>query len=1010
MFLPQAFLEVIQAVNRVNEGTPSRPDFSSCHHVLSFPLTQCADASTSSHLVSESADVWKSLSSHVLKLIAKLSQEESNKFIDGICQNVVSLPKLQLKTPVYLLFTTQLLDTLTDLIDFQHSIVFPEQGSDTSPLSPPITPLIQPYDGSESVRSLGTITQSILALSKLLLLSFISEAPHSPSDAINTMESVSVEGLANSQAVTNVLMTAIQVFSHLDNPLIIHDVLTHLSDPISSYFSIAYSESGADSSRDTDTFYCLVARLWDVIKTCILTHFDSDGGFNTGFLQTLTPILLPLFGAWDQSVQTSVCEFFSKTFCLSADRIEYPTSLHPILTSLQERGLVQLPPDATVTSPKPRKSQVRKVESRENPPTNSASKRVKLSGSDSSPVPSPSRVSNSEYRQPVLISSNDTTVDPSEEPVLATFPPPSEEDPLPEVESVVSLSKDTVFLMDTADTPSRPVILTPDLTGSNDTTQLSKPPFKFYSERKQSSKHIKSQKEAKQSAPSTQTPSDKEKRPFFKLQLTPLKLDDIKSSPTHQHSVNRKLQFTGEDRLSLTELVEAETLTLSQSEIPVLNLDPTAAPEATNHTSQAQADSIEEFLEGIPLDAIISPDEINDIDFEIHIPTHDIVSDDTNSLVSLTSTSVSQSITPPTAADHIHTGTNEQASILAVSEEAQAITSYLEEPISVNMCPMEVDDQEETARNVLNDSIDEQKLHNPTLSAITTPEASSVTSTTHPFTTPTHSILKKQPVYSPSPNIKKVSFADPLEERHSITISPRNRKLRSQKRSSSSKLSSSASPLTRAVRISSIEPIFPLLQDCREPVDILIPALTSQTVSRGIAGLLKAKNIETVGDLAMLSEGVAETLPIQPPKLETLRMAFTKYQATQLGNSKEITRQSANPLVFPQEQVGVEEVDEGEKVRQEEILIPTEIVELQDVESVSEVVTDTPVPVPLREETISLETSATQTESIPLLSQLSDLSSSLDNELLGISQQDLIQLHNSFCQMLPTIVDKFKQI
>ncbi|KAK6165949.1 hypothetical protein SNE40_022753 [Patella caerulea] len=72
-------------------------------------------------------------------------------------------------------------------------------------------------------------------------------------------------------------------------------------------------------------------------------------------------------------------------------------------------------------------------------------------------------------------------------------------------------------------------------------------------------------------------------------------------------------------------------------------------------------------------------------------------------------------------------------------------------------------------------------------------------------------------------------------------------------------------------------PAFPEFIDCDEPVEKILPQLTSSLWSRGLVQLIRSnvKNIISVGDLCRLSEYEINNLPIRQPKLPTLQKALS---------------------------------------------------------------------------------------------------------------------------------------
>ncbi|XP_041365678.1 telomere-associated protein RIF1-like [Gigantopelta aegis] len=83
---------------------------------------------------------------------------------------------------------------------------------------------------------------------------------------------------------------------------------------------------------------------------------------------------------------------------------------------------------------------------------------------------------------------------------------------------------------------------------------------------------------------------------------------------------------------------------------------------------------------------------------------------------------------------------------------------------------------------------------------------------------------------------------------------------------------------TQESQLDSKDPVYPDLIGCTESVAKVLPQLTSSMWSRGLVQLVKARNINTVGDLCSLSELEIHNLPIRSPKVITVRRALQEME------------------------------------------------------------------------------------------------------------------------------------
>ncbi|XP_070587617.1 telomere-associated protein RIF1 isoform X2 [Erythrolamprus reginae] len=78
------------------------------------------------------------------------------------------------------------------------------------------------------------------------------------------------------------------------------------------------------------------------------------------------------------------------------------------------------------------------------------------------------------------------------------------------------------------------------------------------------------------------------------------------------------------------------------------------------------------------------------------------------------------------------------------------------------------------------------------------------------------------------------------------------------------------------------ESIYPALMGCKASVDVILPQITSNTSTRGLEHLIRAKNIRTVGDLSSLTAAEIKTLPIRSPRVLNLRKVLKGYHEQQV--------------------------------------------------------------------------------------------------------------------------------
>ncbi|EFN87937.1 Telomere-associated protein RIF1 [Harpegnathos saltator] len=81
--------------------------------------------------------------------------------------------------------------------------------------------------------------------------------------------------------------------------------------------------------------------------------------------------------------------------------------------------------------------------------------------------------------------------------------------------------------------------------------------------------------------------------------------------------------------------------------------------------------------------------------------------------------------------------------------------------------------------------------------------------------------------------------------------------------------------------LDSIQPIYPKLSSCREPIDTVIDLLTTPLWKQNLHTYLTSRNLLTIGDLAQLSEREINRIPLKgKPKTEFIRKVLKHYEST----------------------------------------------------------------------------------------------------------------------------------
>ncbi|NXI54035.1 RIF1 protein, partial [Chloroceryle aenea] len=85
--------------------------------------------------------------------------------------------------------------------------------------------------------------------------------------------------------------------------------------------------------------------------------------------------------------------------------------------------------------------------------------------------------------------------------------------------------------------------------------------------------------------------------------------------------------------------------------------------------------------------------------------------------------------------------------------------------------------------------------------------------------------------------------------------------------------------------------VYPALADCKAPIGVILPHITSNLCARGLGQFIRARNIKTVGDLSSLTVSEIKTLPIRSPKVSNVKKALKGYHEQQVKyrGSEELT-------------------------------------------------------------------------------------------------------------------------
>ncbi|XP_076381807.1 uncharacterized protein LOC117222982 isoform X1 [Megalopta genalis] len=98
--------------------------------------------------------------------------------------------------------------------------------------------------------------------------------------------------------------------------------------------------------------------------------------------------------------------------------------------------------------------------------------------------------------------------------------------------------------------------------------------------------------------------------------------------------------------------------------------------------------------------------------------------------------------------------------------------------------------------------------------------------------------------------------------------------------------------------LNSTQPIYPLLISCTEPIKSIVEKLTNPLWIRHLVSYLEERNLETIGDLAQLSEREVNRMPVKGKiKVELVKSVLKQYEATLAVNkSNDATERSNDAL------------------------------------------------------------------------------------------------------------------
>ncbi|XP_064456044.1 telomere-associated protein RIF1-like [Ornithodoros turicata] len=139
-------------------------------------------------------------------------------------------------------------------------------------------------------------------------------------------------------------------------------------------------------------------------------------------------------------------------------------------------------------------------------------------------------------------------------------------------------------------------------------------------------------------------------------------------------------------------------------------------------------------------------------------------------------------------------------------------------------------------------------------------------------------ILKKEGLSNGetrSPRRKCVSFADPIIG--GVCPIPKLQKRRW--KSLDSFYAPKEEDLAEEVIENSQAPLCEQLTHCSEPIEKIVPFITTSTWASGLCHYFEEQNLRTVGDLSSLTPAQALSIPVRPPKVATLQEGLQTYLA-----------------------------------------------------------------------------------------------------------------------------------
>lgn len=176
-------------------------------------------------------------------------------------------------------------------------------------------------------------------------------------------------------------------------------------------------------------------------------------------------------------------------------------------------------------------------------------------------------------------------------------------------------------------------------------------------------------------------------------------------------------------------------------------------------------------------------------------------------------------------------------------------------------------------------------------------------------------ILKKQALpnpnsdaLSPKQNKRHVSFADPI-----IQGEYQARRLPCRRRRSLDVLYvPRGNDLAEEVITDSQEPLCKELESCTDPVEKVIPLITTGTWASSIRQYFKRQGLDTVGALSALRPPQVRLMPLRAPKVSTLRRGLQAYLASLPSSPAHPVEELAATASLQEENIQVQEPESAE--------------------------------------------------------------------------------------------------